>query len=195
MTVEDLQRLFTHDARDAYRFFSRGIDRQGLDALPWHRRLPAHFRLLFLGFTLKLSPARRIMYGVALVAAALGLLELFTGFGWLRLPAGIVVLPIVVPRWEDGTVLLLIGFVLVNLLVLLEVADRLSLKNDLEIAREIQLAMLPHLTHRVRASRRMARRSRPTRSAATSTRSSRSTMGASSSPSATWRARGARPRS
>lgn len=149
VTVEDLQRLFTHDARDAYRFFSRGIDRQGLDALPWHRRLPAHFRLLFLGFTLKLSPARRIMYGVALVAAALGLLELFTGFGWLRLPAGIVVLPIVVPRWEDGTVLLLIGFVLVNLLVLLEVADRLSLKNDLEIAREIQLAMLPHLTHRV----------------------------------------------
>jgi phosphoserine phosphatase RsbU/P len=30
-----------------------------------------------------------------------------------------------------------------NLLVLLEVADRLSLKNDLEIAREIQQAMLP----------------------------------------------------
>ena len=30
-----------------------------------------------------------------------------------------------------------------NLLVLLEVADRLSLKNDLEIARQIQQAMLP----------------------------------------------------
>ena len=38
---------------------------------------------------------------------------------------------------------LLVGFVLLNLLVLLEVADRLSLKNDLEIAREIQQAMLP----------------------------------------------------
>jgi len=38
---------------------------------------------------------------------------------------------------------LLIAFALVNLLVLLEVADRLSLKNDLEIAREIQKAMLP----------------------------------------------------
>src|SRR5207249_2310165 len=32
---------------------------------------------------------------------------------------------------------------LMNLLVLLEVADRLSLKNDLEIARDIQQAMLP----------------------------------------------------
>lgn len=148
VTAEDLQRLFTHDARDAYRFFSRGIDRQALDRLPWHRRLPAHLRLLFLGFTLKLSPARRVIYGIALLAAALGLLELFTGFGWLRLPAGIVVVPVVVPRWEDGTILLLTGFVLMNLLVLLEVADRLSLKNDLEIAREIQLAMLPHATYR-----------------------------------------------
>ena len=38
---------------------------------------------------------------------------------------------------------MLIAFALLNLLVLLEVADRLSLKNDLEIAREIQQAMLP----------------------------------------------------
>jgi serine phosphatase RsbU (regulator of sigma subunit) len=38
---------------------------------------------------------------------------------------------------------LVIAFGLVNLIVLLEVADRLSLKNDLEIAREIQKAMLP----------------------------------------------------
>ena len=35
-----------------------------------------------------------------------------------------------------------------NLLVLLEVADRLSLKNDLEIARDIQQAMLPSGTYR-----------------------------------------------
>jgi serine phosphatase RsbU (regulator of sigma subunit) len=42
-----------------------------------------------------------------------------------------------------GTWSLLLAFVLVNLLVLLEVADRLSLKNDLEIARDIQQAMLP----------------------------------------------------
>jgi serine phosphatase RsbU (regulator of sigma subunit) len=36
-----------------------------------------------------------------------------------------------------------VGFLLMNLLVLLEVADRLSLKRDLEVAREIQQAMLP----------------------------------------------------
>ena len=42
-----------------------------------------------------------------------------------------------------------------NLLVLLEVADRLSLKNDLEIARDIQQAMLPTRTLQ-RARRRDA---------------------------------------
>ena len=53
-------------------------------------------------------------------------------------------------------------------------ADRLSLKNDLEIARDIQLAMLPPGTYRApAASRSSARRGRPTPSAATSTTCSR----------------------
>ena len=43
---------------------------------------------------------------------------------------------------------LFLGFVAVNLLILMEVADRLSLKGDLEIARDIQLAMLPGGVHR-----------------------------------------------
>ena len=38
---------------------------------------------------------------------------------------------------------LFLAFAAVNLLILMEVADRLSLKGDLEIARDIQLAMLP----------------------------------------------------
>ena len=47
------------------------------------------------------------------------------------------------PLFRDGTLSLLFAFALMNLLVLLEVADRLSLKRDLEIARDIQQAMLP----------------------------------------------------
>ena len=52
------------------------------------------------------------------------------------------------PVWADGTLALIISLFLVNLLVLLEVADRLSLKGELEVAREIQLAMLPRGTYR-----------------------------------------------
>jgi phosphoserine phosphatase RsbU/P len=123
LTREDLQRLFTRDTREAYRFFAKNIDEESLRGLSWHRRLFTRARLFFWAFTLRLSPARRILYGVALLLCLYGFIQLSQGF--------------------RGVGSLLVGFLLVNLLVLLEVADRLSLKNDLEIAREIQYAMLP----------------------------------------------------
>ncbi|MGH9346730.1 MAG: PP2C family protein-serine/threonine phosphatase [Vicinamibacterales bacterium] len=134
LTKQDLERLFTRDTPDAYRFFARQIDLRALERLPWHTRIFAHGRLLFLAFTLKLTPARRAIYGMALVCTFIGLIELWRDFHWLLLPH---------PVFVEGTLWLLTGFLMVNLLVLLEVADRLSLKNDLEIAREIQQAMLP----------------------------------------------------
>src|ERR1700681_4582608 len=140
LKAEDLQRLFTRDTKEAYRFFARHIDVSSLEGLPWHRRMLAHLRLLFLAFTMKLSPARRIVYGASLLFAAFGLLNLFRSAQVLEAPAGVTV---EVPMFPGGTGSFLIALALMNLLVLLEVADRLLLKNDLEIAREIQQAMLP----------------------------------------------------
>ena len=139
LTSADLQRLFTRDTREVYNYFARGIDRDALRSLPWHRRIAEHARLLFLAFTLRLSPARRAIYGIALAAAAIGLLKLFLGVRFAGVP---------VPVWRDGTLWLVLGLVLMNLLVLLEVFDRLSLKNELDIARDIQLAMLPRGVYR-----------------------------------------------
>jgi serine phosphatase RsbU (regulator of sigma subunit) len=142
LKAEDLQRLFTRDTREAYKFFTRGADPAALKALPWHKRTFAHVRLLFVAFTMKLSPARRMVYGAALLFCAIGLMNLFRGIGMVQVTPG---LPFGVPgpMFRQGTWSLFIAFGLMNLLVLLEVADRLSLKNDLEIAREIQQAMLP----------------------------------------------------
>jgi serine phosphatase RsbU (regulator of sigma subunit) len=56
---------------------------------------------------------------------------------------------VMTPRWAAGTLALIVSLILVNLLMLLEVADRLSLKGELEVAREIQLAMLPSGTLRI----------------------------------------------
>ncbi len=134
LTTRELERLFTRDTPEAYRFFARHIDLKALEQLPWHKRAFAHARLFFLAFTLKLSPARRAIFGMALLCTLIGVIELWRGFHWLLLPH---------PVFVDGTLWLLAGFLMVNLLVLLEVADRLSLKNDLEIARDIQQAMLP----------------------------------------------------
>jgi sigma-B regulation protein RsbU (phosphoserine phosphatase) len=145
LKAEDLQRLFTRDTREAYKFFTRGSDIDSYKNLPWYKRLVMHTKVLFFAFTLKLSPARRIVYGAALVFAFIGLVNLFRGIGIVQimtLPFGVGVgLP--GPLFTQGTWSLFIAFGLMNLLVLLEVADRLSLKNDLEIAREIQQAMLP----------------------------------------------------
>ena len=59
VTAEDLQRLLTHDTRDAYRFFTRGLDEDRLAREPVWRRQTIRIRKVFTAFTLKLSPARR----------------------------------------------------------------------------------------------------------------------------------------
>ena len=149
LRTEDVQRLFTRDAPSALQFFTRHIDERAFQGLPLLRRLALRVRLVFLAFTLKLSPARRLLFGVALATAVVGVLQLFEGFGMIRVP----VVPFIItigfpgPVWSDGSLWLVLGFALVNLLVLLEVADRLTLKNDLEVARDIQMAMLPQRTY------------------------------------------------
>ena len=149
MSSEDLQRLFTHDTRDAYNFFRRGTDEDRYGHFPWWKQLPLRFRDLFLAFTMRLSPARRALYLGALLIALVGVLRLFQGLEPVSVPVGMpfVNLDLPLPVWADGTFALLVSFLLLNLLMLLEVADRLSLKGELEVAREIQLAMLPAGTY------------------------------------------------
>jgi phosphoserine phosphatase RsbU/P len=150
LSTEDLQRLFTHDTRDAYRFFTRGVDEDAFAQLPWWKRIPERIRQMFLAFTLKLPPARRFLYIGALVIALIGALKLFRGFTSVNFPLGLpfIQVGIAMPVWADGTVAIIVAFLLLNFLVLLEVADRLSLKGELEVAREIQLAMLPNGTYK-----------------------------------------------
>ena len=142
LKAEDLQRLFTRDTREAYEFFARHIDPKQFEGLPWHQRAAVRLRLFFTAFTMKLSPARRVVYAASLVFAVGGFITLVR---WRAAQLHVSGVDFAIPGvvLPNGIVSLLIAFALVNLLVLLEVADRLSLKNDLEIAREIQKAMLP----------------------------------------------------
>ncbi|MDO8680842.1 MAG: SpoIIE family protein phosphatase, partial [Acidobacteriota bacterium] len=147
LTSEELGKLFTRETPEAYRFFARGINTAELEGLPWYQRVVKYAQGFFLAFTMRLSPARRLMYGVALAAAVIGLLQLFRGFGLMSVPVPVALFFVHIsvpgPLFSDGTMWLLGAFLLMNLLVMLEVADRLSLKRDLEVAREIQQAMLP----------------------------------------------------
>jgi serine phosphatase RsbU (regulator of sigma subunit) len=149
VTAEDLQRLFTHDTHDAYKFFSRGLDEDKLAKEPWWRRQMLRVRQVFIAFTLKLSPARRSLYLISLVVALIGVMKLYRHWSTISIPFGTPFFNVAIyaPQWAEGTFALLISIILINLLLLLEVADRLSLKGELEVAREIQLAMLPTGTY------------------------------------------------
>ena len=149
LSTEDLQRLFTHDTRDAYKFFSRGLDEEQVSLLPWWKQIAVRTRKVFIAFTLKLPPARRALYLGSLVIALIGIFKLFQGFAMIPVPLGtpFFQISLLLPAWADGTFALVVSLLMVNLLVLLEVADRLSLKGELEVAREIQLAMLPNGTY------------------------------------------------
>jgi phosphoserine phosphatase RsbU/P len=149
LKASDLQLLFTRDTREAYEFFARGLDRTEIDKQPWHLRAVAYAKLFFVAFTMRLSPAHRAIYVGALIVSLIGFIKLFAGFEFvefLRIEKVQIGLPL--PVWQDSIIFLGIGFVLLNLLIVLEVADRLSLKHDLTVARDIQRAMLPQGTFR-----------------------------------------------
>jgi sigma-B regulation protein RsbU (phosphoserine phosphatase) len=92
---------------------------------------------------MRLSPARRALYAVAVIFTVIGLLELFLGLRSARVLLFPFEFNLPMPDWPRGTMKLFLGFIAMQLLMLMEIADRLSLKSDLEIARDIQLAMLP----------------------------------------------------
>lgn len=134
VTSRDFTRLFTHDAPDAYRALA-GTTTDGTKGGPWPSRIVREIRAFLIAFGLKLSPARRALFGLAIVFALFGLVRYDAGVD----PSG--TLEHHVEFHGNGFMLWSIG--LLGLLFVLEVADRMSLKNDLEIARGIQLAMLP----------------------------------------------------
>lgn len=151
LTSQDVQRLFTRDAPEAYRFFTRGLDVEKIRRMPWYRRWWIYTRELFLRFSMRLTPARRVLYGLSVFLTLVGLIELFRGVWTTRVLLFPFQIGVPLPHWQPGAMKLLLGFLGLQMLMLMEIADRLSLKGDLEIARDIQLAMLPSGTIEVGA--------------------------------------------
>jgi phosphoserine phosphatase RsbU/P len=116
--IDDLWTQFVADARSSYGFYDRDVDWEEIHKLPRWRR-PLHVaRQFFWALILKMSPARRVLLLIALVLMALSAINQQTNF------TGIAVLLFV-------------------LLLSLELADKVTMKRDLEIAREIQTWLVP----------------------------------------------------
>ena len=129
LAVDQLWSQFEKDARSSYRLYSAGLDH--LRAEPSRvRRAWQIAKALFWAILEKLTPARRVLLLLALIL--------------LFLPAGGFTYTNGDNRVEIHEFdLHVYGGLLMFVVLLLELADRVVMKRDLEIAKEIQAWLLP----------------------------------------------------
>src|SRR5579859_8018276 len=124
--LDDLWSQFAADARASYGFYGKDVDWEEIQKLPrWHR--PFHIaKDIFWAMLMKMTPARRV-----LLLIALGML-LMSGFTF-QFGHNVSV----EVKFELFAALIFL------LLLSLELADKVTMKRDLEIAREIQTWLVP----------------------------------------------------
>jgi phosphoserine phosphatase RsbU/P len=116
--IDDLWSQFAADARASYGFYERDVDWEQIQNLARWRR-PLHIaKQFFWALLMKMSPARRVLLLIASIMLVISAFQADKGF---EAPA---------------TILLLF-------LLSLELADKVIMKRDLEIAREIQSWLVP----------------------------------------------------
>jgi sigma-B regulation protein RsbU (phosphoserine phosphatase) len=133
LEVQVLWTQFVAEARASYSLYTREVDWAALERESGARRVFRTASALFWAMLLKLSPARRVFL---LIALALGILAL-TSARIEKTDGGVrTQLP-----GNFSLVLLALGGLV--FLLALELADRVTMKRDLEIAREIQRWLVP----------------------------------------------------
>jgi serine phosphatase RsbU (regulator of sigma subunit) len=118
---KEVELLLKKDAREAFEYYKEKSS-LGEGALS-RRSLWARIRgvsEIFLSFLMQLSPGRRFFYGMSIVGFAIGFL--WTKWLWV-----------------------FCAFAIVNLLLALELANKLTTRDELEIAREIQVSLQPQI--------------------------------------------------
>ena len=131
--IQALWAQFVAEARASYSLYTREVDWAALERESGARRFFKTASALFWAMLLKLSPARRVFLLIALV---LGLLALIQGHR-VKTEQGVVV------SLPQNFTLVLLSLAALLFLLALELADRVTMKRDLEIAREIQRWLVP----------------------------------------------------
>lgn len=126
LAIQQMWEQFRADARSSYDFYSKDVETSQIEAESHWKRGWRIARGFFWAIMMKLSPGRRVLLLIALLLLFLPAVHVegpdanvdTTGF-----------------RFWAGALLLL--------LLILELADRVTMKRDLEIAREIQRWLMP----------------------------------------------------
>lgn len=133
LDTRDLHRLFDKDAIRAYAVLTR--EHEGTPEPKGRiKRLFYRIRLAFLGLSYKLTPARRMLFAGSLLAFVIGLVQdpVTASTGNTRVIVDFS------PFWFSVSLALMIY------LLALELVDRIRVRDELEVARELQEDLLPH---------------------------------------------------
>jgi phosphoserine phosphatase RsbU/P len=130
MALSELWSQFRKDAHSSYRLYSQDVDYTPVAGIPQVKRALGVARQFFWAIILKLTPARRVLLLAALV------LIIVPGAEWTWTTSS-----------GEAKVFALdfhfYGGLLMFALLILEVSDRVVMKRDLQIAKEIQEWLLP----------------------------------------------------
>ena len=130
LEVSQLWSQFESEARTSYRLYSRDVEAKTPEGLTARGRRLHVVKEFFWAVFEKLSPARRVLLLLALILLVLP----HGGFEYSGEAGKIQVVEFDFHFWAA---------LLLLLLLMLEIADRVVMKRDLQIAREIQTWLLP----------------------------------------------------
>lgn len=117
LSYQEIEKLVKREAGEVYEFFKADVPKPDPTKSKFTRGL-IFVRSLFNAFIMKLTPARRIFY----------LISAFLFFvGWA----------------ESRPFYLVLSFIILNLLLAFELADKLSARGELDVARKIQSDLIP----------------------------------------------------
>jgi sigma-B regulation protein RsbU (phosphoserine phosphatase) len=131
LELQELWESFRSEARASYSLYAREVDWETFRQQKKSHQIWHVARAFFWAMILKLSPARRVFLLLALVLTVFGLLDVkvelgdHSSFVW------------------NGQPFFILAALALLLLLALELADRVTMKRDLEIAREIQRRLVP----------------------------------------------------
>lgn len=116
---KEIEQLLKRDTLEAFSYYKR---KTNIRDQPTEGSSPRNtlfvIKEIFISFIMKLTPARRLVYGIGILGFIWGLLQIHFGY-------------------------IIASFLLLNFLLALELADKLTTRDELEIAREIQTNLQP----------------------------------------------------
>ncbi len=117
LNYDEFRKLIKKDVPEVYEFYVKRMKKPA-EGKNRFMNFFIFLRNLFLEFLNQLTPVRRVIYSIGLILFLAGYFS--SDWGWAV--------------W---------GFILINLLVAFELADKLTAKDELEVAREIQMNLMP----------------------------------------------------